>query len=120
MKKTVTKPDGSTEIIEGTAEEIAEYERKMKKDSLKEAPPKKQKDILKGDEYPQVDYYKLLWDLYQKQTQEVSHDEFCPITIARRGWWSVQPPTCTCYRKHLSPYYKVTYTTNTTDSLKYS
>lgn len=27
MKKTITKPDGTTEVLEGTAEEIREYER---------------------------------------------------------------------------------------------
>lgn len=29
MKKSITRPDGSVEVVEGTAEEIAEYERKV-------------------------------------------------------------------------------------------
>ena len=33
MKKVVTRPDGTKEEIEGTAEEIAEYERKIRNES---------------------------------------------------------------------------------------
>lgn len=46
MKKTVTRPDGTQEVVEGTAEEIAEYEKK-----LREAPKGKgKKPILHGAE----------------------------------------------------------------------
>jgi hypothetical protein len=42
MKKVIKHPDGSEEVIEGTADEIAEYERQLKEDgkpkSLKEKP----------------------------------------------------------------------------------
>ena len=43
MKKTVTNPDGSTEVVEGTAEEIAEYERKRKTEGAAPAPTKKRR-----------------------------------------------------------------------------
>lgn len=33
MKRTVRKPDGSEEVMEGTAEELAEYERKLNSES---------------------------------------------------------------------------------------
>lgn len=36
MKKQITRPDGTVEVVEGTAEELAEYER-----NLQEAPKKK-------------------------------------------------------------------------------
>lgn len=29
MKKTFTRPDGTQEVLEGTAEELAEYERQL-------------------------------------------------------------------------------------------
>ncbi|MFA5750570.1 MAG: hypothetical protein WC895_05170 [Candidatus Shapirobacteria bacterium] len=36
MKKTITKPDGTKEILEGTPEEIAELERQIKKEKVNE------------------------------------------------------------------------------------
>lgn len=43
MKRTFKRPDGTEEVIEGTAEELAEYERKLKQESQKPRP-----DVLKG------------------------------------------------------------------------
>jgi hypothetical protein len=40
MKKTITRPDGTTEVVEGTAEEIAEYEKKIKVGDIRETPKK--------------------------------------------------------------------------------
>lgn len=37
MKKTITRPDGTVEEVEGTAEELAELERASKKTSKKES-----------------------------------------------------------------------------------
>ena len=41
MKKTITKPDGTTETIEGSPEELAEFEKKLKSGELKEQRSKK-------------------------------------------------------------------------------
>src|SRR5690348_11587962 len=46
MKKTVTNPDGSTEVVEGTAEEIAAYERALKQKRQDES--KRKPGVLKG------------------------------------------------------------------------
>ena len=42
MKKTITLPNGQTEVVEGTAEEIAAYE-KAKRESANESPKSKKK-----------------------------------------------------------------------------
>lgn len=43
MKRTFKHPDGSEETFEGTAEELAEYERKLKREQQEKRP-----DVLKG------------------------------------------------------------------------
>lgn len=45
MKKQIIKPDGVVEEIEGTAEELAEYEKKLKEDK---ALVKNVKNVLLG------------------------------------------------------------------------
>lgn len=104
MKKTITKSDGSTETIEGTADEIAEYERKLKKGSLKEV-PKPKKEILKGkslpelmrefmEKYPQpLQYNPIPYPYYHPQLE---HSPMCELKVAERGWMSVIPPRCSC------------------------
>lgn len=37
MKKTITHPDGTTETIEGSSEEIAEYEKKLQRGQKSES-----------------------------------------------------------------------------------
>lgn len=86
MKKTITKNDGTTETVEGTPEEIAEYERKLR-GGVVETPKPKGPGIL-------TDELQRLWDL--NRDLGTGHAEFCQITIASRGWWSVIPPVCTC------------------------
>lgn len=49
MKKTITKSDGTTEVVEGTPEEIAEYERKLRGE-VKTESPKKVPKLLTEDE----------------------------------------------------------------------
>lgn len=44
MKKTITLPDGSVEVVEGTAEELAEYEQKRKTEGVTK--PTKKRRIL--------------------------------------------------------------------------
>lgn len=93
MKKTITKPDGTTEVVEGTAEEIAEYERKLRGD-VQEAPKPKGPGLL-------TDELQRLLDGARKFEQPLSypimqHDPNCDIVRAGSGWWSVVPPRCTC------------------------
>jgi hypothetical protein len=46
VKKTIKRPDGTEEVVEGTAEEIAEYERKLREGTK----PSKKKPVLHGAE----------------------------------------------------------------------
>lgn len=48
MRKVVKRPDGTEEVIEGTAEEVAEYERQIKEGSRPSLP--KKKPVLRGAE----------------------------------------------------------------------
>lgn len=108
MKKTITKQDGSVEVVEGTAEEIAEYERKIKSDPQNESPVKK------GPGRLDEDVLKRLQEAMDKFARENphngggyipsrppgrffgSHSEFCEITVAQRGWLCINPPRCSC------------------------
>ena len=47
MRKVIKRPDGSEEVIEGTAEEIAEYERQIREGNR---PKSKKPPVLKGAE----------------------------------------------------------------------
>lgn len=49
MRKVINRPDGSEEIIEGTAEEIAEYERHLR-EGTKPPVRKSKKPVLHGAE----------------------------------------------------------------------
>lgn len=51
MKRTVRKPDGSEEVMEGTAEELAEYERKLNSEN-RQQPVKP--GVLKGRELEEL------------------------------------------------------------------
>lgn len=48
MKKNTTKPDGTVEIIEGSAEELAEFEQKLSEDKNKDKNRNKKKSVLLG------------------------------------------------------------------------
>lgn len=53
MKKTFTKPDGTTETIEGTPEELAAYEKKLREEDIKEE-RKNKKRLLTEEQLAQV------------------------------------------------------------------
>lgn len=89
MKKTIIKPDGSSETVEGTPQEIADYERKIKGEVQNEAPKPKTPGLL-------TDEMKRLFESVPQPIQQQSHSLTCDIVIAQRGWWSVVPPRCTC------------------------
>lgn len=49
MKRTFKRPDGTEEVLEGTAEELAEYERKLRgEESPKKEKKEKKPEVLKG------------------------------------------------------------------------
>lgn len=93
MKKTIQKPDGTTEVVEGTPEEIAEYERKLRGD-VQEAPKQKGPGLLTEE------VLKLLQGVQRFESPSFlpipQHTPECEITVASRGWWCVNPPRCTC------------------------
>ena len=93
MKKTITKPDGSIEVVEGTAEEIADYERKLKGQTQLESPKPSGPGLL--TEVP----VRLMWDgsnLIPKYEFVGYHLSHCEIVTASSGWFSINPPSCTC------------------------
>jgi len=47
VRKVIKRPDGTEEIVEGTADEIAEYERRLKEGG-KLPPSSKRKPVLHG------------------------------------------------------------------------
>jgi hypothetical protein len=78
MKKKITRPDGSVEELEGTAEELAELENKTsKKGSVKEG--KGKKNVLLGKEESQAELQRLV-------TEEVAKRTTVIYTIP--WWWN--------------------------------
>lgn len=112
MKKTITKPDGSIEVVEGTAEEIAEYERKLKGQPVLEA-PKPGPGLL-------TDELRRLMDSYRPYVPfepgyRLEHSPTCDIIVAQRGWWGINPPMCSCgLIAYPFPGGTIRYTTGTT------
>lgn len=104
MKKTVKRPDGTEETVEGTAEEIAEYERRLSPAPVPEGKEKPAKKKLLTDEveragspFPDVPWCPDVCPRrYPAPPVRWEHEPFCEIVVASRGWWSVVPPRCTC------------------------
>lgn len=92
MKKTITKPDGTIETIEGEPEEIRRYEDK--------AP------AVAPQRFEQP--YEPVWPT-------VIHSPNCQLILAMRGWWSVVPPACTCGAEDV----QVLPRTTTSDTITY-
>ena len=80
MKKTVTLPDGTTEVLEGTAEEIATHERLIRERTRTDTPGKKKPDVLKGAP-----------DVVETGTEPVRLDEETIETIRKLLEKSAQP-----------------------------
>lgn len=98
MKKTIIKQDGSTEVVEGTPEEVAEYERKVNSRPQNETPVPKTPGLLTDELVRKLSETGIL-DWYRSIPQPapvMQHTPTCEITVAQRGWWSVSPPRCTC------------------------
>lgn len=93
MKKTIQKPDGTTETVEGTPEEIAEYERKLRGE-VQEAPKPKGPGLLTEEMLKFLEgLRKFEHPSFQPHMQ---HAPECEIIRAGSGWWSTVPPRCTC------------------------
>jgi len=105
MKKTITKQDGSVEVVEGTPEEIAELERRIKGEVQNEA-PKKGPGLLTDELKRMLDGWKSPGGF-----RPSIHAHECEISVAERGTWlCIFPPHCTC---------GATFTTCSTDITKY-
>lgn len=117
MKKTIVKQDGTKEVLEGTPEEIAELERRIRQEPIREEP--KKPGLLTEDDQKLLDsqdWVKKILEEYYKQKQypggllpdpiddvrygygqwRWQHTPECEIEVAKRGWWCVNPPRCTC------------------------
>lgn len=98
MKKTITKQDGSVEVVEGTAEEIADYERKLKGHPVLEAP--KPGPGLLTDELQRLrdGMINTPWwtSPFHNNYPQLQHHPTCQMIEAQKGWWCVTPPMCTC------------------------
>lgn len=103
MKKTITKPDGTQEVVEGTPEEIADYERALR-EGLNEVPKKDKKNLLLEDK--SMSLLEQWRDLIEKAPKQpmmpsfafngLEHSPECQMTVAARGWMSIVPPRCDC------------------------
>lgn len=97
MKKTIKKPDGTEEVVEGTAAEIAEYERKLRGE-VKESPVKGPKLLTEEGEKKlnQVLDSNFLKELDKFFSRTKQHSTSCQLVTAQGGWMSIFPPQCTC------------------------
>lgn len=118
MKKTITKPDGTHEVVEGTPEEIADYERKLRAEPIREEPKKPglltddvkrtggQSLLERSGLFAPTDWSKIIEEYlkdhpikpYQPAiTWQKQHSFECPVAVAQRGaWLCVNPPECNC------------------------
>jgi len=94
MKKTIKKQDGSEEVIEGSAEEIADYEKKMRGE-VREAPKPVGPGLL-TDEVKR--FLETLRDTQQPYVSVpsvfASHQPWCAAFTS--PWFGITPPPCNC------------------------
>lgn len=86
MKKTIKRPDGSEEVVEGTAEEIAEYEQKLREGTK---PSKKKKPVLHGAEVDGV---------------TLTEDETMLVRLKRMGFLQQKEVNIPVFIPYQSPY----------------
>ena len=89
MKKKIFKQDGTVEELEGTAEELSEYERKN--GPLKEDKPGDKPGLLQGH-----GSLSGIATFNFRGFQRAEHASNCDVVAAQRGYWSIIPPRCTC------------------------
>jgi hypothetical protein len=100
MKKTVTRPDGTTEVLEGTPEEIAAHEKLVREETKKK---EKKPDVLKGKEQSEL----MQWlEELQKRTKEIPSvpqwPQPAPIWVTPTCAKCYTSP-CVCHWIDLSP-----------------
>lgn len=108
MKKTVTLPDGTIEVLEGTPEEIAAHEKLIRE----RANPKRKPDVLKGSEEKSDNQkWQELMDALQKlQQPSTPYWPNQPIWVAPCSRCHSAP--CQCQTIDLTPW--ITYRTTAT------
>lgn len=85
MRKIVKRPDGSEEVIEGTPEEIREYERVI--ESSGKALPQKKPNLIKGNWIPDPPFVVKITE-WEKQREK--HWRYQPPSLL----WMVSCPQC--------------------------
>jgi hypothetical protein len=97
MKKTIQNKDGSTEVVEGTAEEIAAYEKAKAKERANESPKPKRK-ILNEETVRQIAKEEAA-----KVAPIVIHGHgvcTCPICCPFKPYFTLE----TCQHEYPSPW----------------
>lgn len=89
MKKTITLPDGSQEVVEGTAEEIAAYERAKKQEPQTESPKSKKKILLTEEQIEQ--FRQLMKEEIQKQPVRYEFHSLCVGCAVCQPWRYTHP-----------------------------
>lgn len=89
MKKTVKMPDGSESVIEGTPEEIAEFERQQKKGAIHEVPKKSNKRILLKDDFDKI--FEGFDDIFKKMDRQFERVQYVPYHSHCVGCATCQP-----------------------------
>jgi hypothetical protein len=107
MKKTFRQEDGTLITIEGTADEIGQYERIVENDRRGQEPKKQRPDVLKGALTPGADQIrKILEDLGmgpQPQETRLTEQPILPWTTPWQPTWCIRcgGSPCMCY--HVYP-----------------
>lgn len=86
MKKTITKPDGTTEVVEGTPEEIAQYERQLREGTtITEVPKKDGKKLLLEElaEFAKKIPKAELEEIVIPWQHPTKHSYDCPISVSQ-------------------------------------
>lgn len=104
MKRTFKRPDGTEEVVEGSAEELAEYERRLREGS--KAPGKGKKPVLHGaavDGEPLTDDEVNLVRLsrhgfLQKITAPIYIPQYVPYVSPIKCWFC---GTFDCHQTHI-------------------
>ena len=91
MKKTITLPDGSVEVVEGTAEEIASYEKARKHDTANESPAPKSKRKIHLTEEQKEQFRQLMRDEIQKQPVRYEFHSMCVGCVVCQPWRYTHP-----------------------------
>jgi len=89
MKKTVKMPDGSESVIEGTPEEIAEFERQQKRGAITEVPKKSNKRILLKDDFDKI--FENFDNIFKKIDRQFERVQYVPYHSHCVGCSTCQP-----------------------------